>query len=85
MQKMNDPPKRKCERCSGKLQKVISASGIVFKGSGWYVTDYSKKLKAKEEAKPKEESKSPKGDKSPAATAAAPTKDTKRKDPSSSS
>lgn len=65
MQKVNDPPLKKCERCGGKLNKVISAPGIQFKGSGWYVTDYSSKLKSKEEKKPEAEKK-----KEPAAAAA---------------
>ena len=45
IQKVNDPPKTACDKCNGELYKVISSSGLVFKGSGWYVTDYSNKLK----------------------------------------
>ena len=45
MQKINDPALTKCDQCSGKLERLISASGLMFKGSGWYVTDYSQKLK----------------------------------------
>jgi len=52
MQKINDPPLKKCDRCGKKLKKIISASGIQFKGSGWYVTDYSQKMKSKEDKKP---------------------------------
>jgi putative FmdB family regulatory protein len=47
IQKMTDPPVRRCERCRGSVTKVISSSGIVFKGTGWYVTDYSKKMNEK--------------------------------------
>jgi putative FmdB family regulatory protein len=47
VQKMNDPPIRRCERCGSSVVKIISSSGIVFKGTGWYVTDYSKKMKEK--------------------------------------
>ena len=54
-QKINDPPLKKCRDCSGKLQKIISSSGIMFKGSGWYVTDYSNKFKSKEKDKPKDQ------------------------------
>lgn len=46
-QKVNEPPIRHCERCGGPVIKLISPSGIMFKGTGWYVTDYSKKLKEK--------------------------------------
>lgn len=54
-QKINDPPLKKCRDCSGKLQKIISSSGIMFKGSGWYVTDYSNKFKSKEKDSPKDQ------------------------------
>jgi putative FmdB family regulatory protein len=39
VQSFNDPPLTKCPRCKGKLRKVFSAAGIVFKGSGFYKTD----------------------------------------------
>ena len=42
-QKMNDKPPVKCRNCGGRLEKLISASAIQFKGSGWYVTDYAGK------------------------------------------
>lgn len=54
MQKVNDPPLKKCDRCGKKLYRVISASGLMFKGSGWYVTDYSQKMKSTEGKKPEE-------------------------------
>jgi len=44
-QKISDPPKTKCEKCGGRLEKLVSASAIQFKGSGWYVTDYAGKSK----------------------------------------
>jgi putative FmdB family regulatory protein len=40
-QKMSDKPPVKCKKCGGRLEKLISASAIQFKGSGWYVTDYA--------------------------------------------
>ena len=45
MQKISDAPLTVCEVCGGKLEKQWSLSGIQFKGAGWYVTDYSNKLK----------------------------------------
>ena len=33
-------PKRKCEECGGGLEKLVSRSGFVLKGGGWYKTDY---------------------------------------------
>jgi putative FmdB family regulatory protein len=41
MQKMSDKPLTKCPECKGKLEKLLSATGIQFKGSGWYVSDYA--------------------------------------------
>ena len=37
------PHLRKCPHCGGKVELLISASAIQFKGSGWYVTDYAGK------------------------------------------
>ncbi len=44
-QKMSDPPVAECPRCGQPVTKVISAPAIMFKGTGWYVTDYSDKMK----------------------------------------
>ena len=40
-QKVNDKPLKKCSKCGGRLEKLVSAPAIQFKGSGWYVTDYA--------------------------------------------
>ena len=45
MQKISEEPLTVCEVCGGKLEKQWSLSGFQFKGAGWYVTDYSSKLK----------------------------------------
>ena len=42
MQSINDPPVRQCPECSGAVHKVFHAAGIIFKGSGWYITDSRK-------------------------------------------
>lgn len=39
VQSFTDEPLQTCERCQGRLRKVFSAAGIIFKGSGYYVTD----------------------------------------------
>ena len=45
-QKITDKPLEKCPKCSNKLRRLIGAgSGIIFKGSGFYTTDYRKKSK----------------------------------------
>jgi putative FmdB family regulatory protein len=43
LQKFSDKPLKKCNHCSGKLQKLISHSSFHLKGTGWYVTDYANK------------------------------------------
>lgn len=45
LQKVNDPPVTVCDKCDGAMSKVISPAGLMFKGSGWYITDYSSKGK----------------------------------------
>lgn len=42
-QNMSDAPLDTCIKCKGKVKRLIGAgSGIIFKGSGFYVTDYKK-------------------------------------------
>jgi predicted nucleic acid-binding Zn ribbon protein len=43
MQKFSDPPPKKCPECSGRVEQLMSAPAVQFKGSGWYVTDYARK------------------------------------------
>jgi putative FmdB family regulatory protein len=44
-QSMSEPPKRKCPACGrNKLERRIGAgAGFLFKGSGFYLTDYRSK------------------------------------------
>ncbi|MCF7887005.1 MAG: zinc ribbon domain-containing protein [Candidatus Omnitrophica bacterium] len=43
-QKIADAPLKKCVYCKGKVERLISSgSGIIFKGSGFYETDYKQK------------------------------------------
>jgi putative FmdB family regulatory protein len=39
VQAFTDAPLTECPACSGRLRKVFSAVGVVFKGSGFYKTD----------------------------------------------
>jgi putative FmdB family regulatory protein len=52
-QSMKDAPLTACERCGGAVRRQISGgAGLLFKGSGFYQTDYrseSYKKRAKEE------------------------------------
>ncbi len=70
--KFSDAPEKKCPKCGGPVEQLLSAPAVQFKGTGWYVTDYAKKSGApsaspksdgsgdksesKSEAKPKTES-----------------------------
>ena len=70
MQKLADKPLSKCKECGGRLEKLLSAPAIQFKGSGWYVTDYAgKKGESKEEGQ-KSDGKEEKKDVSDKASAA---------------
>lgn len=43
-QKMTEPALNKCPKCNNKLRRLIgSGAGIIFKGTGFYATDYRKK------------------------------------------
>lgn len=53
-QSMSDPPVSSCTRCGQAVTKVISAPAIMFKGTGWYVTDYSDKMKPGTDSKTEE-------------------------------
>jgi putative FmdB family regulatory protein len=38
-QRMLDDPLTECPVCGGPVRRVVSSVGVVFKGSGFYVTD----------------------------------------------
>ena len=57
IQGINEKPLEKCDKCGGKLEKLISNSSFVLKGSGWYKTDYSSSGGSGKAKKSKEESK----------------------------
>jgi putative FmdB family regulatory protein len=62
LQKFTDDPLSVCAACGGRLRKVFSPVGIVFKGSGFYRTDSrngsSSSTAAKDNAKDKQSSES---------------------------
>lgn len=43
IESMNGPRLKKCPHCGGKVEQMLTAPAIQFKGSGWYVTDYAGK------------------------------------------
>lgn len=54
LQKMTDKPLSACPKCGKKVRRLISSGmGIIFKGSGFYATDYRKKEAPKPDACPK--------------------------------
>ena len=58
IQKFSDPDPKKCPECgAGKIERLLHAPAVQFKGSGWYVTDYARKSSAPH-AESKSESKS---------------------------
>ena len=47
-QKMSDEVLKKCPECGKKVHRLIGGgSGIIFKGSGFYETDYKKRAGSK--------------------------------------
>jgi putative FmdB family regulatory protein len=81
-QSFKDEPIKVCPECSGDTYRVIGATGVIFKGSGFYVNDSKGKnpaapaLKAdksddkKDAAKPEAAASTPSAPATPAAAAA---------------
>lgn len=42
VQRFTDPPVAECPECGAPVRKVFHPAGVVFKGSGWYITDSRK-------------------------------------------
>ena len=47
LQSFSDAPIETCPECTGRVRRVISPAGVIFKGSGWYVTDSRRQLSDK--------------------------------------
>lgn len=43
IQKFSDEPLSTCTDCGGRVERLLSAPAIQFKGAGWYVNDYARK------------------------------------------
>lgn len=88
IENVSGPHLKKCPHCGGKVERLITAPAIQFKGAGWYVTDYAKKSASGDSEKPAVESKDAPGkegkdkDSTPKETA---TKDSKEKKPAKKS
>jgi putative FmdB family regulatory protein len=46
LQGINEEPLKSCPECMGPLQKLLYPVGVIFKGSGFYTTDYKGSPKA---------------------------------------
>jgi putative FmdB family regulatory protein len=52
LQPFGEKPKTKCPKCGRKLKKIISGTaGFIFKGPGFYSTDYKKSNKPSDSPK----------------------------------
>jgi len=43
IQKVSETPETVCPKCGGELIRPLTAPALQFKGSGWYINDYSSK------------------------------------------
>lgn len=56
-QSINDEPLKECPTCGSSVRKVLHPAGIIFKGSGWYITDSRKPSGGEAKSEGKGESK----------------------------
>ena len=49
-QRITENALRKCPTCKSKIERIISSTSFVLKGSGWYVTDYARSGTSKNDA-----------------------------------
>ena len=74
-QRITAPSLKTCPKCKGKINRIITGgSGFIFKGSGFYATDYAKKPAKTHDVQKAEETAKSEGKK-----AAAEKKETKAK------
>ena len=83
-QRFSDDPIKVCPECGGKVDRLIQPAGIIFKGSGFYVTDNrSKSSTAIPGSRKDEKTTEKKSNESKSASAeTSPTKDKKKSDTS---
>jgi putative FmdB family regulatory protein len=85
IESVSGPHLHKCPHCGGKVEALLSAPAIQFKGSGWYVTDYAGKSAGREAGSNDDKSsvEKPSGDKKEAASNDAGVKEAAAKEPGS--
>ena len=75
-QKITDHPLIQCPKCGGRIRRLISGGvGLIFKGSGFYVTDYKKSNLPQKKETRGTQLKKPDAQPKPPATAADKSKD----------
>ena len=79
IENVSGPHLKKCPHCSGKVERMLTAPVIQFKGTGWYVTDYAGKKSGGGDGAPSMKSDSSESKESAAKEPAA--KETKEKKP----
>ena len=62
-QGFHDEPKADCPQCQGKAKRLIRASPVIFKGSGFYVTDHRPAQAKNPASEPPKVKKEPSADK----------------------
>lgn len=78
IENVSGPHLKKCPHCGGKVERVLTAPAIQFKGAGWYVTDYAGKNAAQGDT-PSSETSASKESAKDSAKEPSPTKESKDK------
>jgi len=80
-QSIADSPLKKCPKCGGLVERLISGGGgLLFKGSGFYITDYRSDSYKKAERRDKETPSSPSSSSSSKSTSSGTGGGTKKSD-----
>ncbi|HLI48795.1 MAG TPA: FmdB family zinc ribbon protein [Chthonomonas sp.] len=58
-QTMKEAPLTTCPKCNGPVKRLLYPVGIIFKGSGWYITDSRKQENTSSDGKTKKEDTTP--------------------------
>lgn len=62
-QKITEEPIQNCIKCNGAIKRLISGgSGLIFKGTGFYITDYKHEAKTDSKKEPENLKKEQKSD-----------------------
>lgn len=68
-QSWSDEPLTVCPECTGAIRRVLHPAGVIFKGSGWYITDSRKSNGTTDSATKSDSSETSKKTSEPAAKA----------------